>query len=123
MRKCYLVTVDPTLAHLADLERISAELGFCVEIVPRPIRGRLDEEDVLVVDVRRVPRDVLAQFGAVTYVSRRNRLVVIMDERATSEQRAEFIDAGAISAVPANPKRLADLLAEVLREVIGLENF
>jgi hypothetical protein len=123
MRKCYLITVDPTLAHLAGLERISAELGFHVEIVPRPIRDPLDEEDVLVVDVRRGPRDILAQFGAVTYVTRRTRMVVIMDERASSEQRAELIDAGAISAVPANPQRLADLLAQVLREIAELESF
>ncbi|HRU04971.1 MAG TPA: hypothetical protein P5137_04245 [Candidatus Brocadiia bacterium] len=43
---------------------------------------------------------------------------MIVDERASSEQRAELLDAGVMSAVPANPVRLASLLAQAIRDAL-----
>jgi len=121
MRKCYLITVDPHLVRIAKLDQISQELGFRVEIAPRVSREAADEQDLLVVDMRTSARDILAQFAGMAARRRRRRVVVIMNERASAEQRAEFLDAGVLSAVPANPRRLADLLAQVLREVADME--
>ena len=121
MRKCFVITVDPQLVQLAGLDETMAELGYRVEIAPRVRREAADEEDLFVVDVRASARDILAQFGRRPVTRRRVRMVFIMNERASSEQRAEFLDVGALSAVPANPTRLADLLAQVLREIADME--
>ena len=121
MRKCYLITVDPHLARLTRLQQITEELGYHVEIRPRLVREEPDEADLVVVDVRQDTRDVIARFGGITVRTRQTRTVVIMNERASSEQRAEMIDAGILSAVPANPTRLPDLLAQVLRDIAEME--
>ena len=121
MRKCYLITLDPHFARLARLEQIVRELGYRMEILPRVLREGMDENDLVVIDIRSDARDVLAQFGGFAGLRRRTRTIVIMQEQASAEQRAECLDAGVLSAVPANPVRLADLLAQVIREVTSSE--
>ena len=116
MRICYFVTPDPLLARLARVSEITARMGFTVKIATRLSQDRARETDIVVIDARGEARDLFAQFTGLPLVRRRRRVVVIMDESASSEQRAAFIDAGVLSAVPANPARLAELLADALQD-------
>jgi len=117
MNTCFLITHDPLLAQLTGLMDLVAQMGFRVEIRPRPDPSGAGEKDILVVDARGEARDLLGRLlGVSRGVRVRTRVLVIVDERASSEQRAELLDAGVLSAVPANPARLASLLAEAIRD-------
>lgn len=118
MRTCFLVTPDPFLAQLMELGEISAETGLRVVTRTRVTLETTDEEDILVIDARTEARRMLGPILRDPSLRRRYRVVVIMDEAASSEQRAEFIDAGVASAVPANPLRLRELLAQAIRDVL-----
>ena len=73
MRTCYLITADPYLVQLARLDQISQELGLRVEIAPRVVSDATDEHDLLVIDVRTRPRDILSQFMGMPRPRRRCR--------------------------------------------------
>lgn len=118
MKTCFLVTPDPLLAALIRLSEITADAGLRVEMHTCLSCDRAGADDILVVDARGEARRLLRQIVGRPRITRRVRIVAIMDETASSEQRAEFIDAGVTSAVPANPKRLAELLAQAIRDAL-----
>lgn len=119
MSTCFLITHDPLLAQLTGLMDLVGQMGLRVEIRPRPDLRGAGERDILVVDARGEARDLLgAMLGVSRGVRIRSRVLVIVDERASSEQRAELLDAGVMSAVPANPVRLASLLAQAIRDAL-----
>ena len=118
MRTCFLVTPDPFLVRLTELGEVSAKAGLRVVTRTRVAFESADEEDILVIDARGEARRMLEPILHDPRLRRRYRVVVIMDEAASTEQRAVFIDAGVASAVPANPARLGELLAQAIRDVL-----
>ena len=119
MNTCFLITHDPLLAQLTGVRDLVAQMGLRVEIRPRPDLRGAGERDILVVDARGEARDLLSRMlGVSRGVRVPGRVLVIVDERASSEQRAESLDAGVMSAVPANPVRLASLLAQAIRDAL-----
>lgn len=118
MKTCFLITSDPRLIGLSGLGEITSRMGIRVEVRTRPTVDPAEETDILVVDARGESREVMGQLVRRRTVHRRRRVVVITDEAASSAQRAALIDAGVLSAVPANPARLAELLAGAIRDAL-----
>lgn len=118
MNTCLVITRDPFLARMARLADFAAQMGVRVEITAHFGPSGSDDTDVVVVDARGDARELLRQLVGHPARRSRRRVVVITDESASSEQRAELLDAGVLSAVPANPLRLAELLAVALRDIL-----
>ena len=118
MNTCLVITRDPFLARMARLADLAAQMGVRVEITAQfAVRGD-EDTDVVVIDARGDARELLNILAGRLLRRPRRRIVVITDETASSEQRAALIDAGVLSAVPANPSRLAELLALALRDIL-----
>lgn len=119
MKTCLFITRDPLLARIARLADVAAQVGVRAEVHPRLTGDRAEERGIVIVDARGEAREALNQLIARRMSPRPvRRVVVITDEAPTAEQRAELLDAGVVSAVPANPARLAELLTLALRDLL-----
>lgn len=119
MKTCLFITRDPFLARIARLADVAAQVGMRAEVHPRLTGDRSEDRDIVVLDARGEAREALNRLIARRLTPRpTRRIVVITDEATTAEQRAELMDAGVVSAVPANPSRLAELLTLALRDLL-----